>query len=448
MSFDKLDMDSLLHVLAHVNARGLARVACGGRLGAIMAHEAQQRPALLVLRGSLLELAKALPDRLAVRPTMAVLLYGESVSIRNPGAMLDFVRRRLPPETEVVGARSKSLQCIWNPAVEARNVLSTCEGEDSIGILLATLPEAKAHAFHVRPPELSSMARSVPMADMDCSEEDSEYSESSEDDADFDSMDDDDASGTAQDLGTGAAAVAADGSAPAEGQVGSTKRSALEALLSLDPPPQVIVINTAMYPPRGTVERIQAAYPEAALIGGVVMGQQVMARGKFEPTGTAGRGLGILAICGNAPVFAMTSSYNHSKSRAQADLAAKLRRAKQKAHSDERDVLGTLLFTCNGRGKSLFGREANDARAFQDVFPEAPLLGYYAAGEIGPRISEDEESCFLRGNARLQGFTAVFGFFLVPRKHAPSALFQRAVLYGEVQAAFKQMLSMKAAAPA
>ena len=33
----------------------------------------------------------------------------------------------------------------------------------------------------------------------------------------------------------------------------------------------------------------------------------------------------------------------------------------------------------------------------------------------------------------VQGFTAVFGFFLVPSKHMPSAAFQRAMLHGEAQ---------------
>ena len=32
---------------------------------------------------------------------------------------------------------------------------------------------------------------------------------------------------------------------------------------------------------------------------------------------------------------------------------------------------------------------------------------------------------------RAQGFTAVFGLFLVPSKHMPSAAFQRAMLHGE-----------------
>lgn len=427
MSFDRLDVHSLLHVLAYVNARGLARVACGGRIGAIMAHEAQQRPALLVLRGTPREVARALPERLAVRPTVAFLLYGDASSRDGcrdvSGEMLDFVRRRLPPETEVLGARSESLQCVWNPGPQSRNVLQVCEGEDNIGLLLATLPEATAQAFYVKPAELCQARSKVDLPEEGGSESELSSSEEYSDDGDEES-----------------AMVDAPSDAVAGEPGATTKRAAMDELLALDPPPQVIVIHMAMHAPRGTVERIQAAFPEAAVIGGVATGQQALARGKSTPAGSAGRGLGVLAISGNAPVFAMTSPYEGSRSRAQANLVAQLERAKQRANSDERDLLGALLFTCNGRGRSCFGREANDAHSFHEAFPDAPLLGYYAGGEIGPRISRDQEGCFLRGNARLQGFTAVYGFFLVPRKHTPSLLFQRALLYGEIQAVFREIL--------
>ena len=40
---------------------------------------------------------------------------------------------------------------------------------------------------------------------------------------------------------------------------------------------------------------------------------------------------------------------------------------------------------------------ANEAQ-----FPQAPLMGFYAAGEIGPQVEEGAEHAFLRGNAAMQ----------------------------------------------
>merc|ERR1719195_272942 len=128
---------------------------------------------------------------------------------------------------------------------------------------------------------------------------------------------------------------------------------------------------------------------------------------------------------------------------AMQDVRRKMKRAREIAAERERSILGALLFTCNGRGRRMFGREASDAALFQAEFRQAQLMGYYAGGEVGPAVDEDapddQQSAFLRGSAHLQGFTAVYGLFLVPARHAPSAPFQRAVLYGEVEAAFREL---------
>ena len=49
----------------------------------------------------------------------------------------------------------------------------------------------------------------------------------------------------------------------------------------------------------------QEAYPEAAIVGGVVMGRRVVAK-RGQGALSNGRGVGALAISGNAPLFAMT----------------------------------------------------------------------------------------------------------------------------------------------
>src|SRR5918995_208646 len=61
-----------------------------------------------------------------------------------------------------------------------------------------------------------------------------------------------------------------------------------------------------------------------------------------------------------------------------------------------RPPAGALLFSCNGRGRGLFGRGDHDAEAVDDELAGAPAAGFFAAGEIGP----------VGGETFLHGFTA------------------------------------------
>ena len=63
---------------------------------------------------------------------------------------------------------------------------------------------------------------------------------------------------------------------------------------------------------------------------------------------------------------------------------------------------GALVFSCNGRGRSMFGLPDHDAEAVADVLAGAPAAGFFAAGEIGPVGGE----CFLHG---FTATVAVFG---------------------------------------
>lgn len=49
-----------------------------------------------------------------------------------------------------------------------------------------------------------------------------------------------------------------------------------------------------------------------------------------------------------------------------------------------RTPAGALVFACNGRGRSMFGRADHDAEAVADALAGAPSAGFFAAGEIGP----------------------------------------------------------------
>jgi small ligand-binding sensory domain FIST len=61
---------------------------------------------------------------------------------------------------------------------------------------------------------------------------------------------------------------------------------------------------------------------------------------------------------------------------------------------------GALLFTCNGRGAHMFATPDHDANAIDDAL-DAPVGGFFCAGEIGP----------VGGRNFLHGFTATMAVF-------------------------------------
>jgi small ligand-binding sensory domain FIST len=62
---------------------------------------------------------------------------------------------------------------------------------------------------------------------------------------------------------------------------------------------------------------------------------------------------------------------------------------------------GALMFTCNGRGRGMFGVPDHDANALTAELGAIPTAGFFAAGEIGP----------VGGESFLHGFTATVAVF-------------------------------------
>ena len=62
---------------------------------------------------------------------------------------------------------------------------------------------------------------------------------------------------------------------------------------------------------------------------------------------------------------------------------------------------GALVFSCNGRGSSMFGIADHDAETIERELGGAPSAGFFAAGEIGP----------VGGRSFLHGFTATLAVF-------------------------------------
>lgn len=68
--------------------------------------------------------------------------------------------------------------------------------------------------------------------------------------------------------------------------------------------------------------------------------------------------------------------------------------------------VGALLFTCNARGRRMFGVADHDASTISDLLGGVPLAGFFAAGEIGP----------IAGRNALHGFTASMALFVEDTK--------------------------------
>jgi len=62
---------------------------------------------------------------------------------------------------------------------------------------------------------------------------------------------------------------------------------------------------------------------------------------------------------------------------------------------------GALVFSCNGRGQSMFGACDHDAAVVERELGGAPTAGFFAAGEIGP----------VGGRSFLHGYTATIAVF-------------------------------------
>jgi len=69
-------------------------------------------------------------------------------------------------------------------------------------------------------------------------------------------------------------------------------------------------------------------------------------------------------------------------------------------HADSRfPPIGSLMFSCMGRGEGLYGQPNFDSSLFHRYLPQSALSGFFCNGEIGP----------IGGTTFLHGYTSVFG---------------------------------------
>lgn len=163
----------------------------------------------------------------------------------------------------------------------------------------------------------------------------------------------------------------------------------------------------AMAPALGRFEELQRSLSEddRALLrsGGVHVGVVIderkaeFARGDFLIRGVMGadRKTGSVTVGGEVAVGTTVQFHVRDAASAHEDLELLLADACAAG-----PVGGALVFTCNGRGRHLFGVPSHDA-GLVDEYARAPTAGMFCAGEIGP----------VGGRPFLHGFTALVALF-------------------------------------
>lgn len=171
-----------------------------------------------------------------------------------------------------------------------------------------------------------------------------------------------------------------------------------------------VIHELAGRPALQTIERIITELPrrERTLIAGGVLIGIVIDSGKpeFGPGDFLVRGVlgadpetGSIAVGATVREGQVVQLHARDARSADEDLRQALR-LQLEALSGARPA-GSLLFSCNGRGRAMFGATDHDAEAVHHELRGSPTAGFFAAGEIGP----------VGGRSFLHGFTATLAVF-------------------------------------
>jgi small ligand-binding sensory domain FIST len=139
------------------------------------------------------------------------------------------------------------------------------------------------------------------------------------------------------------------------------------------------------------------------LLGLVVHpGQPEYGTGDFIVRGLAGADPETGAVVVGAPVAVGQVARLHVRDPETATRDLEEALALRRAATGSGEIAGALVFTCNGRGRDMFGRDDHDADAIQRELGPIPLAGMISAGEIGP----------VGGRPFVHGFTATVAVFV------------------------------------
>ncbi|HXR13533.1 MAG TPA: FIST N-terminal domain-containing protein [Solirubrobacteraceae bacterium] len=142
-------------------------------------------------------------------------------------------------------------------------------------------------------------------------------------------------------------------------------------------------------------ERERALVAGGLFLGIVIdAGKPEYEHGDFLVRGVVGADTeqGSVALSANLRAGQVVRLHARDARSADRDLERALRQ--RRATLGERSPAGALCFTCNGRGRGLFGVPDHDASALARALAGAPVAGFFAAGEIGPVSGESFQHAF------------------------------------------------------
>jgi small ligand-binding sensory domain FIST len=108
---------------------------------------------------------------------------------------------------------------------------------------------------------------------------------------------------------------------------------------------------------------------------------------------------GALAVAAHPQTNTIVQFHLRDADASDADLKAML--SSYAGREKRTPPVGGLLFSCLGRGQSLYDEPDHDSRVFRETVGDVPLGGFFCNGEIGP----------VQGRTFLHGYTSAFGLF-------------------------------------
>jgi len=145
------------------------------------------------------------------------------------------------------------------------------------------------------------------------------------------------------------------------------------------------------------------AHVADGLLVGIVVdgGKPDYVQGDFLVRGLVGGDPDTGAVALGAPVEAGQVVRLHARDAESADRDLRDALALRRIALGDAAPAGALVFTCNGRGRGMFGVPDHDAALVQEELAGAPVAGFFAAGEIGP----------VGGASFVHAFTATVALF-------------------------------------
>jgi len=171
-----------------------------------------------------------------------------------------------------------------------------------------------------------------------------------------------------------------------------------------------VIHELAGKPAIATIESVirELSLSERALVAGGLLigvvidgGKPEYEQGDFLVRGVVGvdSEQGSIQVGANMSVGQVVRLHARDARSAEADLLRELSLCA--AAAGEETPAGALVFSCNGRGRQMFGADDHDAATVDQLLGGAPSAGFFAAGEIGP----------VGGRSLVHTFTATVAVF-------------------------------------